>query len=227
MPAWQEIPVAPTLTWGKTVQSVPQVPQFLGSLCSATQLVPQVSGVVPLQFAVHLGEPDVEEQTGIGVAHAVAQEPHVFESLRLASHPSLGVIEQWANPEAHAVWGTLQTPAPQVIPVAPIFTFAKVVQSWPQVPQFLESVLRSTQLLPHMSGERAPQLAPQDAVVPDGTHRGVAPPHLVPHVAQFSESRKLASHPSSGRDEQCPYPVTQAAGGTVQIPARHSTPVAP
>jgi hypothetical protein len=110
MPAWQ-FTVAPSLTFGRPEQSCPHVPQFLASVLRLTHNVPHMSAVAPVQLAVHFGEPDVEEQTGVAAGQTVVQFPQVFESVRFDSHPSSGRAEQWANPAAHAAVGTMHTPA--------------------------------------------------------------------------------------------------------------------
>jgi hypothetical protein len=53
------------------------------------------------------------------------------------SQPTVGSLEQCAQPAAHDVAGTEQTPALQV--VAPL-TCGKALQSLPHVPQFFASV---------------------------------------------------------------------------------------
>jgi hypothetical protein len=52
--------------------------------------------------------------------------------------------------------------------------------------------------------------------------RGIVPVHVTPHAPQLVASPRLASQPSSGREEQCPKPAAQAPGGTTQAPLRHS-----
>jgi hypothetical protein len=52
--------------------------------------------------------------------------------------------------------------------------------------------------------------------------RGIVPAHFTLQAPQLIASERLASHPSSGREEQCPKPAAQAPGATTQAPLRHS-----
>jgi hypothetical protein len=79
-----------------------------------------------------------------------------------------------------------------------------VVQSWPQVPQFLASLMRFTHDDTHRSGAGATQLLVHFAPELLGVQTAVAPMHLVPQVPQLLASVRLASQPSSARDEQWP-----------------------
>ncbi len=88
------------------------------------------------------------------------------------------------------------------MPVAPAATFVKVVQSWPQVPQLRGSLCRFTQADTHRSGEGETQLLAHFAPDEPGVHSAVAPLHLMPQAPQLLASVRLASQPSSDRDEQ-------------------------
>jgi hypothetical protein len=92
--------------------------------------------------------------------------------------------------------------------------FGKLVQSWPQVPQFLGSDLRSTQLEAHMSLVGAVQSNVHTAVAPFAEHSGVAAGQIAPQAPQFCESRRFVSHPSSARTVQCEKPCAHAVVGT-------------
>jgi hypothetical protein len=91
-----------------------------------------------------------------------------------------------------------------VTPVAPGATLGNMVQSCPQVPQFRGSVLRSTHDETQRSGAGATQLdahfGPEELCM----QSEVAPVHFVPQAPQLLESVRLASQPSSARDEQWP-----------------------
>ncbi|HEX3697212.1 MAG TPA: hypothetical protein VH374_17685 [Polyangia bacterium] len=112
------------------------------------------------------------------------------------------------------------------IPEAPGLTFTKAAQSWPHVPQFLPSVMRSTQVAPQRSVAGAMQLALHPGSATAIEQSGVGPSHFVPQPPQFCESKIFVSQPSSGRDEQCANPAAQEPGGTKQVPALHSMPTA-
>jgi len=64
------------------------------------------------------------------------------------------------------------------------------------------SVFRFTHDDTHRSGLGATQLLVQVAPEAPCVHSPVAPVHLVPQIPQLLESVRLASQPSSGRDEQ-------------------------
>jgi hypothetical protein len=92
------------------LQSKPHAPQFFGSRCVSTHFEPQRFGAGVAQLGTQVnGEVDVE-QTDAVAGHALVQLPHVRASVRLASQPSSGWAEQWANPDTHALAGTEQTP---------------------------------------------------------------------------------------------------------------------
>jgi hypothetical protein len=166
-------------------------------------------------LALHAGEPVVEEQTGVGDVHALVHEPHVFESARLASHPSSGLAEQWAKPAAHDDAGTLQTPDWQVTPGSPGLTFSNPVQSCPQLPQFFGSDFRLTQVVLHVSalGAEQPKVQPKAPVAP-AEQTGAAVLHDLPQPPQLRASWILVSQPSSAREEQWAKPDAHAVGGT-------------
>ncbi len=119
----------------------------------------------------------------------------------MVSQPSSGRDEQCANPDTQAVAGTEQTPAWQLT-VAPGLTLGSDEQSWPQLPQFLASDLRSTHMLPHTSAVDPVQVETHFPV-PDAVEQtGEVPEQVTPQVPQFGELARLASQPSSGRGEQ-------------------------
>ena len=76
-PAWQVMPVAPAATFGRAVQSCPQVPQFCGLDARSTQLLPQLFGVFVGQVATHWGPLAPAEHIGAAVVHLVVQAPQV------------------------------------------------------------------------------------------------------------------------------------------------------
>src|SRR5438270_921007 len=121
--------VAVVFTFGREAQLYVHAPQFLTSVMRFTHCVPHRFGVDP-------------EQSAVGAAQALPQVPQFACVLRLVSHPSSARVEQCAYPAAQAEAGTLQTPAWQVIPMAPGATFCNAVQSCPQLPQFSGSDIK-------------------------------------------------------------------------------------
>jgi hypothetical protein len=196
------MPEAPAFTPGRPLQSWPQAPQFRASDVRSTHIAPQASGAVLPQLAMHAGAPPVAPQSGAGAVQAWPQPPQVCASARLASQPSSGRAEQCAKPAAQAGAGTEQTPELQWT-TAPGATLGSAPQSCPQVPQFLGSEDRFTQLVPQVSGLVAAQVALHFGPVLELVHRGAAPEHFVPQPPQVCASVRLASQPSSAREEQC------------------------
>jgi hypothetical protein len=189
-------------------------PQLVGSDVRSTHFVAHRFG----DGATQLDEqakavPDIE-QSAVGATQVFPQEPQFACVLRSVSQPSSGRVEQCPKPAEQAAAGTTQAPELHVTPVAPGLTFGSVVQSWPQVPQFLGSDVRLTQLEPQMLAVGATQLEAHLGPVADVAQRAVGAAHVTPHVPQLFESSRLVSQPSSARDEQWPYPVAQAEGGT-------------
>ena len=85
---------------------------------------------------------------------------------------------------------------------------------WPHEPQFAGSDWKSTQRLPHRSGDGAAQLEEQAGAPVVVEQRPMGATHAVPHLPQFMVVVRLASQPSSALVEQCANPVTHALGGT-------------
>ena len=101
------------------------------------------------------------------------------------------------------------------------------MQSCPQVPQFLASDCRLTQLAAQRSAVGGEQLSLHLEPLAVFEQSGVVPAQAVPHAPQFRASDKSVSQPSSGLDEQCAKPAEHADAGTKHVPRRHSIPAAP
>jgi hypothetical protein len=95
---------------------------------------------------------------------------------------------------------------------APGLRCGSAVQSCPQLPQLVGSVLVSTHFDVQRSGVGDAQLDEQVGVplVVEHSPRGAA--QVFVQLPQVWGRVKSVSHPSSGLAEQCPNPVTQAAG---------------
>src|SRR5206468_9737108 len=131
--------------------------------------------------------------------------PPQFDSVVVAvSHPSVSTEppEQLAYPAAQADCGTTQPPEPLQVTAAPGFRCGSAVQSWPQVPQFVGSVLVSTHFDPQRFGVGDVQLDEQvgvPVVVEQSPSGDVQLFEQLPHVWGRVRS---ASQPSSGTAEQ-------------------------
>jgi hypothetical protein len=93
---WTAGAVAPGFTWFSLLQSWLHTPQFLTSVCLLTHMVPQTSGDVPPQLGKQLAGGGCVEQRGVAPPHMSEQLPQLAGVLRSASHPSSGLLEQWA-----------------------------------------------------------------------------------------------------------------------------------
>jgi hypothetical protein len=109
-------------------QLLPQAPQFDGSVCRSTQLVPQTSDVGAAQLATQVRAPLELEQRGVGATQLFVQLPHVSGRPRLVSQPSSPLDVQWAKPSAQPPAGTQQLPARHST-AAPVCTLASAPQS--------------------------------------------------------------------------------------------------
>jgi len=208
------MPDAPTLTPGRVVQSCPQAPQFVGDDFTSTHFVPHRSGAGAAQLDEQTGVLLLVEHSAVGAAQVLPHWPQFCGWVRSASHPSSALAEQWANPDRQALGGTTQLPAWHVTAVDPARTLGSAVQSCPHVPQFRGSDFTSAQTVPHRSGVAPVQVALHVGVPPAVEQDGLAALHALLQLPQVRASVRLASHPSSGRAEQCAKPVLQAAGGT-------------
>jgi hypothetical protein len=196
-------PAAPGFTFASVVQSWLQAPQFVGSDARLTHLVVQRSGVGVVQLDEQVGVP-VAEQSPVGLVHVLPHWPQFDDVVSDVSQPSSARVEQWPKPLAHAAGGTEHAPATHWTPEAPGLTLGSVVQSWPHVPQFRGSPFRSTHDDTQRSGVGATQLLVHVAPELFFVQTPVAPVHFVPQVPQLLASVRLASQPSSARDEQWP-----------------------
>ncbi len=88
------------------------------------------------------------------------------------------------------------------MPAAAGATLGSAVQSCPQVPQFLASDCRLTQLVAQRSAVGAEHASLQLEPLAVFEQSGVEPEQAVPHAPQFLESERSVSHPSSELDEQ-------------------------
>ncbi len=104
-PLWH-CTVAPGLTLGSAPQSWPQDPQLAGSDLKSTQRDPHRSGEGATQLDEQAGAPVVVEHSAVGATHVVPHLPQLAGVARLVSQPSSDLVEQWANPVAHALGGT-------------------------------------------------------------------------------------------------------------------------
>jgi hypothetical protein len=110
------------------LQLLPQTPQFDGSVCRSTQLVPQVSDVGAAQLATQVRAPPELEQRDVGAAQLLVQLPQVSGRLMLVSQPSSPLEVQWAKPSTQPSAGTQQVPARHST-AAPACTLASAAQS--------------------------------------------------------------------------------------------------
>jgi hypothetical protein len=191
-------------TFGKALQSWLHEPQFLGSVSLLVQLVPHTSGEVPLQEGRHMADAPCWAHKGVAPLHTSVQLPQLVGAARSASQPSFGLVEQWPCPGVQALAGPTQAPERHSMPIAPGFTFGRVVQSWPQAPQFFGSDALSTQLALHASGAGATQLETQLAEPLAAAQSPVGAVQECPQEPQFATLERKASQPSSGREVQWP-----------------------
>jgi len=104
-------------------------PQFVGSDCRLTQLLPHRSGDGATQLDEQAGVPEAVEHRPVGLVHVLLHWPQFEGVFSDVSHPSSARVEQWPKPLAHAAAGMEQAPATHWMPVAPGLTFGSVVQS--------------------------------------------------------------------------------------------------
>jgi hypothetical protein len=136
--------------------------------------------------------------------HVTAQPPQLLFVLVCVSQPStsLEVDEQLAKPAPHADCGTTQPPALLQETALVFVTCASAVQSWPQEPQFVGSVVLFTHFEPQRSGFGAMQLEAQAGEAPAVEHRPVGAMHTFVHDPQCAGCVRFVSHPSLGVDVQ-------------------------
>lgn len=158
------------------LQTLPQEPQLLGSVCSLVQEVPHRFGVVvpqPVVFATHVPA----EHTWLEV-HFVPQAPQFAESVwKFVQNETVPLVQ---------VLGVVPT---QVAPQMPPVQTWPLAQVWPQLPQFLTSLRGSTQnpeQLVFGPWQAAPQLP--------ALQTGLAPLQAVEQVPQFAGSFWRSAH---------------------------------
>jgi hypothetical protein len=149
---------------------------------------PPVEQLCPLGFPTQV----CPLQIGRFAGQLLPQTPQLVALLSWVSHP--GAAVQSPYPSLHL--DTTQAPFTQA--AAPFGT----LQVDPHVPQLPTSVLRSTQLVPHLSGAAPLQLRTQVCVPAMLEQKGVAVMHLRPQAPQFSGLLMSVSHTSSGLAEQ-------------------------
>jgi hypothetical protein len=134
--------------FGPAGQTVPHVPQFSASVSRFVHVVPHRSGVAPTQPLTQTVDPLLDPHMGVPPLHIAPQAPQLLAVVRLVSQPSLASPLQSANPALHE---RFRLHAPPMHCTEPADTFANIVQSFPQLPQWCTSVLGSTQLAPQTS----------------------------------------------------------------------------
>jgi hypothetical protein len=196
-------------------QEWPQLPQFWGSVCTLVQAAPQRLGLLPPQVHWYV------LPLGVHVSPLPQLlQPQVWGAEMLVSQPLSGGLEpQWPKPVTHEDAGITQWPLWQDT-VAPGLTLASWPQSWPQLPQFRESLCRLMHWPLQVSGVPAAQ--PQANDDPEAAHtfpvsqRVVQPP-------QVSGREKSVSQPSSERPLQSAQPVAHEPEGITQAPPVQET----
>jgi hypothetical protein len=150
-----------------------------------------VSTHVPLhRMGVPVGQPDTHvppAHTGSFAGHTLLHEPQVPGFVMSVSQPSSGFPSQSAQPAAQAVAGKLQAPV-AVHDVAPA-TCARLVQSWPHVPQLWTSLGMHAPLHSRSPGEQpgGGPSSPASATPPP------SPPVVVPVSAAPVSAAAIAS----------------------------------
>jgi hypothetical protein len=150
----------------------------------------------------------------VGVVHGMPQPPQLVLVLVCVSQPSTSFEfdEQLAKPGAHADCGTTQPPVLLHETVLVLLMCASTVQSWPQLPQFVGSVVLLTHFEPQRSGVGATQLDAQAGEPLVVEHKPVGDMHTFVQVPQCAGCVRFVSQPSSAFVVQWPKPDTQPAG---------------
>jgi hypothetical protein len=173
-----------------------------------------------MQLDEQSGAPVVVAQSAVGAMHLVVQLPQVAGTVRLVSHPRSPLPAQCADPAAHDVGGIEHTPARHWTG-APGFTLSKVLQSWPQVPQFMASVFKSTHFVTQRSGDGLTQLDEHIGAPIVVEHRPVGATQFLVQLPQVAGADRLVSHPRSAAPAQWANPEAHDVGGMEQTPATH------
>jgi hypothetical protein len=151
----------------------------------------------------------------LGSEQAVPHPPQLVLVLVRVSQPSLSLVPpvQFAYPAAHELCGTTQPPEPLHETAAPDFRLASAVQLWPQVPQLVGSVFRSTHWLSHRSGAGLVQLEEQVGAPTVVEHSAFGATQRLPQAPQLAGKVRSTSQPSSPCVEQWAKPDAHALGG--------------
>jgi hypothetical protein len=136
-PCWQVSAHLPALQISPSLQSVPQAPQLVRSVCVLTHDWPHAS-VPPPQLLAHL--PD--EQTSPAL-QAAAQAPQLAPSVPRVTH----ALPHWVDPP------------PQLVEHFPAEQTSPDLQTLPQAPQLVTSCASEVHAPPHTCAP-SPQLRP-------------------------------------------------------------------
>lgn len=198
-------------------------PQWLAVLSADSHPGSLVQSPNPLLQETSAQVPVTQLVLAFGWLQVMPQPPQFVFVLVGVSHPSVSTdpVEQFAYPLAHADCGTTQPPDPLQVTAAPALRCGSAVQSCPQLPQLVGSVLVSTHLAPHRFGVGDVQLDEQAGVPLVVEQRPSGAVQDVVQLPQVCGRVRSVSQPSSGIEEQWPYPLTQAAGCSTQAPATH------
>ncbi|HVY37319.1 MAG TPA: hypothetical protein VHM31_05270 [Polyangia bacterium] len=188
------------------LQLVVHDPQWLAVLSGVSHPAALLQSPYPLLQDTIEQVPEAHVAVAFGWLQEMPHPPQ-FESVLVAvSHPSASVapLEQFAYPAAQADCGTTQPPEPSHVTAAPGFRCGRAVQSCPQVPQFVGSVLVSTHFDPQRFGVGDTQLDAQVGAPVVVEHRPSGAVQLFVQLPHVAGRVKSVSQPSSGFDEQCP-----------------------
>lgn len=122
------------------MHAVAQAPQLFASLDVLTHDMPHNVGSAVGHAAAHANVLPEPVHTGVAPEHAFLQPPHVAACEMSVSQPSAGLPSQSIQPGAHAVGANAH--ALDVHDTAPL-TWARLLQSLPQAPQLLGSLVTS------------------------------------------------------------------------------------
>jgi hypothetical protein len=158
--------------------------------------LPKASHVVPLlqqplQPLIVLQTHWPPEQMVPG-AHTLPQLPQLLLSLEKSAHPP-----------AHDVYPPLQVKPHELPEQFGVAWAIVVVHLLPHAPQLFESLVGSTQVVPHSLGAFAGQPELHEYELPAPAQLGVPPLHVVPHAPQLLVVSMGVSQPCSGAPMQC------------------------
>jgi hypothetical protein len=122
--------------------------------------------------------------------------------LRLRSRPRHWTSTAVGEARPTRRCGTTQPPVLLHETALVFVTCANAVQSWPQEPQFVGSVVLLTHFEPQRSGLGATQLEAQAGEAPAVEHKPVGDMHTFVHDPQCAGCVRFVSQPSSGVDVQ-------------------------